>query len=242
MTTGLPKQPTIRSIVLGIALLILLIFAFFKIPDIVKYAGTALMFVPHKLGLIEMVTPEEVIPVPIAENPSSITFPSAGQYALYTDNYNLLVVHDAVIAASAAEPWIKIQSEELDARVEPIMIERGLVWYDTPFARGRPVFTFHVDQPGTYQFAHPAHRDFMYLVPDRVTGKETLITFWVLVEVALIAGIIFYTRHRRTASAREKRVKTLSDNRARVEETWKRIEKQKEEKQRDEDRPYWKKR
>jgi hypothetical protein len=222
MTTGLPNQPTIRSIVLGIALLIIAILAFVRIPDIVKYAGTALMYVPAKLGIIEMVMPQDVIPLPIAKNPSSITFPSPGQYALYTNNYNLLVIHDAIIA-SESEPWAKIQSEELDAQVELTMIERGLAWYDTPFARGRPIFTFTVDQPGTYEFIHPARPDNMYLVPDVITGKEFFIGFVVFMEVVIVVGAVLFARRRQITTRRQKRKETLEQNRERVEQTWTKI-------------------
>jgi len=241
MTTGLPKPPTFRSIFLGIALSIIALLAFFRIADVVKYTGTALMYVPAKLGLIDMVTPKDVIPLPLEENPSLVTIPSPGQYAMYLNNYDMLVVHDAIVARDA-DPWMKLQSEDLDTQVELILIGRGLTWYDTPFARGRPVVTFTIDQPGTYQFTHPARPDNMYLVPDTITGKESLITFWVLAEIALICGVVFYIVRRRTASIREQRIKTQAENRARVESTWKRIEKRAEEKRRDEDQPYWKKR
>jgi len=241
MTTGLPKQPTIRSILFGIILFVVALLAFFRIPDVVKYTGAALMFVPSRLGLIGMVMPKDVIPLPLEKNPSLITISSPGQYVMYLNNYDMLVVHDA-IAAGDSEPWMKLQSEELNTQIELTLIGRGLAWYDTPFARGRPVVRFTVDQPGTYQFTHPARKDYMYLVPDTVTGRESLITFWVLAEIALVGGVVFYIVRRRTQSAREKRIKTQAEKRARVEDTWKRIEKRKEEKQREEDRPYWKKR
>lgn len=240
MTAGLPEQPTFRSIFLGIALFIIALLAFFRIADVVKYTGTVLMYVPSRLGLIDMVTPKDVIPLPLEENPSLITIPAAGQYVMYLNNYDMLVVHDAVVA-SDTKPWMKLHSENLDTQVKLTLIGRGLTWYDTPFARGRPVVTFKIDQPGIYQFTHPVRQDFMYLVPDTMTGKESRITFWVLAEIALIGGVIFYIFRRRTASAREQHLRILAGNRARVEDTWKRIEKRKEEKQRDEDQPYWKK-
>jgi hypothetical protein len=218
--TGLPKQPTIRSIVLGIALLILAILAFVRIPDIVKYAGTVLMYVPAKLGVIDMVLPKDVMALPIDKNPSSITFSSPGKYALYSDNYNLLVIHDAILA-SGSEPWVKIQTE--DVQVEMTMIERGLVWHDTPFARGRPIFTFTVDQPGTYEFIHPARPDNMYLVPDVSTGKEIFIGFVVFIEVVMIVGAVLFARRRRIATSRRKRKEVLEQNRERVEQTWTKI-------------------
>lgn len=241
MTTGLPKPPTFRSILFGIVLFIIALLAFLRIADVVKYTGTALMYIPAKLGLIDMVMPKDVIPLPLAENPSMITIPSPGQYVMYLNNYDMLVVHDAIVARDS-EPWMILQPEDLDTQIELTLIGRGLAWYDTPFARGRPVVTFTIDEPGTYQFTHPARKDNMYLVPDAVTGKESLITFWVLAEIALIGGVIFYIVRKRTVTRREQRVKTQAENRARVEDTWKRIEKRKEEKQKDEDQPYWKKR
>jgi hypothetical protein len=138
MTTDLPKPPTFRSILLGIALLVIAILAFLRMPDVVKYTGAALMFVPAKLGLIETVEPQQVLRLSLAENPSSVMIPSPGRYVLYIDNYDLLVVHDAVVAGNSA-PWIKIQSQDLGGPVEVTLLERGLAWYDTPFARGRPV-------------------------------------------------------------------------------------------------------
>lgn len=239
--SGLPKQPTITSILLGIALFIAALLAFLRIPDVIKYTGTALMFVPAKLGLIEIVMPDDVIPLPLAKNPSMITIPSPGKYAMYLNNYDMLVVHDAVVRRDS-EPWMKIQTEDLDTEVKLTLVERGLVWYDTPFARGRPVVVFTIDQPGTYQFTHPARQDYMYLVPDTVTGNEFWIKFWVLIELLLVCGVIFYIFRRRTASIREQRKKIRADNRARVDDTWKQIEKQAENKRREEDQPYWKKR
>ena len=122
------------------------------------------------------------------------------------------------------------------------MIDRGLAWYDTPFARGRPIFTFWVDQPGTYEFVHPARKDNMYLVPDTVTGQESLITFWVVAEISLVAALLYYVYRKRNAGRRQRRSDVLAQNRARVQDTWRKIEKQTEEKRKEEDLPYWKKR
>ena len=241
MTTGLPKPPSIGSIVLGIFLAILAFLAFLRLSDVVKFAGAALMYVPAKVGLIDMVKPQDVIPLPLAENPSSITIPSPGSYILYLNNYDLLAIHDAVVAAHGRS-WIKFQSEELGSEVDITLIGRGLAWYDTPFAPGRPVVTFKIDQPGVYQVIHSARPDTAYLVPDTLTGKESIITFWVLVEVAVIGAVVFYFVRRRTASRREQRINIREQNRARVKSTWERIEKRAEEKRKEEDRPYWKKR
>jgi len=240
MTTGLPKKPTFSSIFIGIALFFILLLAFLRISDVVKFGGTALMFVPARLGLIDMAMPKDVIPLPLEKNPSSITISSPGNYVMYLNNYDLLIVHDAV-AEKGSDPWLKIQSEELDSQVELTMIKRGLSWYDSPFAPGRPVVTFTIKQPGTYQFIHPSRKDFMYLLPDYVTGKESSINFWVLVEIVLIGGLAFYFFRRRAQYTRTQRLKIQADNRARVEDTWKKIEERREQEKIDEDKPHWKK-
>ena len=238
---GLPKPPTIRSILFGIALFIVAFLAFLRLPDVIKYTGAALMYVPARLGLIDMVRPEDVIPFPLSENPCSITFPSPGRYLMYLGNLDLLVVHDAVVE-SDADPWLKIQPENEVAEIEITLIRRGLAWYDTPFAAGRPVATFTLNQPGIYRITHPTRPDSAYIVPDTLTGKESRITFWVLAELTLIGGVVYYTVRKRTASGRQQRVNVRAQNRARVEATRKRIEKRTEEKQREEDQPHWKRR
>ena len=240
MTTGLPKQPTIGSILAGIGLVVLAFLAFLRLPDVVKFSGAVLMFAPARLGLIDMVTPKDVIAFPLTENPSTITIPSPGRYLLYVNNYELLVVHDAVVEGNS-DPWIKIQPENLDSQVELSLIGRGLAWYDTPFVPGRPVVTFHIDRPGTYRIVHPVRPDIANIVPDTITGKESWITFWVLVELILIGGAVYFSVRKRSATRRRQRLKLQAENRARVEDTWRRIEKKAEDKRKEEDLPYWKK-
>jgi hypothetical protein len=242
MSNGLPKQPTFRSIALGIVLFVIVLVAFLRIPDVIKFSGAAIMFVPAKLGLIDMPMPKDVVPLPLDQNPSEITFTSPGQYMMYLNIYDLLVVHDAVVAKNS-DSWMKIQSEDLGTNIALTFIGRGLAWYDTPFAPGRPVVTFTIDQPGTYQFTHPARPlQYMYLVPDTVTGNETWITFWMLAEIVLIVGVVIYIVRKRTATRRRQQVNIQAQNRARVESTWNRIDERKKEKQREDDQPHWKKR
>jgi hypothetical protein len=230
MTTGLPKPPTCLSIGLGISLLILSLLAFFRIPDIVKSTGMVLMFVPAKLGIIDMVIPRDVVPQSIERNPSTITISKPGHYLFYTDNYDLLVINDA-IAGSDAKPWLNMQLAESGTKVEVTMVERGLSIFDTPFAHGRPVLMFTITEPGTYQMMHPTRPgDYLYLVPDVTTGKETLITFVIVVEIALLGSVIIILVRRRTAPSRQLRKEAQANNRARFERTWqKRHPKQEEE-------------
>jgi len=241
MTTGIPKQPSIGSIVAGIALVIVAFLAFLRLSDVVKYSGAALMYIPAKLGLIDMVMPGDVIPIPLAENPTLINIPSPGRYIVYLGNLDLLSVHDAVFEGNS-DPWIRIQpaSQEIDLKIT--LIGRGLAWYDTPFAMGRPVAMFKIDQPGTYKVLHPTRPDNAYVVPDTLTGNESTITFWVITEILLIAWIAYIIVRRRTASRRQQRIDLREQNRARVEESRKRMQEKAEEKRKEEDLPHWKKR
>ena len=220
MIAGLPKPPTCLSIGLGISLFILSFLALFRIPDIVKSTGLMLMFIPAKLGFIDVVMPLDVVPHSIDRNPSTITISEPGQYFFYTDNYDLLVINDA-IAGTDAKPWLNMQSTESGVKVEVTMVERGLSIFDTPFAHGRPVLMFTIAEPGTYLMMHPTRPgNYLFLVPDLTTGKENLILFVIAVEVVLVGIVIIIMVRRRTASSRQLQKEMQANNRARVERTW----------------------
>jgi len=223
MTTGYPKQPSCSSIGLGISLFVLAIIAFFYIPDIVKYTGMALMYIPAKLGIIEMITPVDVVSISIDQSPSIVTISNPGRYAFYTNNLDLLEINDA-IAGTDAKPWLNMRAIETDKNIDLTMVERGLSFFDTPFARGRPVLLFTIAEPGTYRMQHPTRPgNYIYIVPDVTTGKETYIIFVVFVEMVIFGGSVLYTFRKRIAASRQKRRDELEKNRARVERTWKKI-------------------
>lgn len=197
MNSGLPPQPTIRAILGGIALLVILILAVWNIPIISKYIGATLTFIPSQLGLFQVVSRNEVMPVDMHSNPTSITFTKPDRYLIYTDDYDLLVVNDAIVAVNG-KPWINIQSES----GEPIhvsLIERGMAIYDTPFARGRPVASFKIIYSGVYTLVHPRKPINIYIVPDYLSGSEGKITFFICLEIVIVVlAILFFSRKRHT--------------------------------------------
>ena len=76
-------------------------------------------------------------------------------------------------------------------------ILRGLMPFDSPFAEGRPVLRFSIDEPGLYHLSFPTPPGgSVYFVPDTTTGKEWLIWLVYLGEVGLILGVPgwFYIR------------------------------------------------
>jgi len=190
MTIGTPPPPTYRSIFGGIAVVVLLLMGFMFLGNIVKYVGATFTFIPAKLGLIQAVTRAELIPVDFSKSPTSFTIKKPGRYMLFTDNYDLLVINDAVLAANS-KPWLKIRSVSNDnEEINITMIERGLTIYDTPLASGRPTVAFEITEPGEYTITHPTRPTSIYIVPDYVSGQEGLINFLILVQVVVLIVVI----------------------------------------------------
>ncbi len=160
---------------------------FALLPNLVKWVGAALTFVPSRLGLVQVVSPAEVIAVDISSSPSNVAITRAGEYALFTANYDLLSINEFVLAAKA-KPWFKL-ADAAGNQVPVTLIERGLALYDTPFAPGRPVARFQVPLAGAYSMTHPRRPDFVYVVPDYTHGEEGAIGLYMLAQaVGLIAG------------------------------------------------------
>jgi hypothetical protein len=198
---GLPPQPTLRHIFGGIALAIILVLAFLNIHIIFKYVGAALTFIPSRLGLFQVVSRSEVMPVDFHTNPTAVTFSKPGRYLLYTDDQDLLMVNDAIIA-SKGKPWINLHSESGEP-VQVHLIDRGMAIYDTPWASGRPVVSFEILQAGVYTIAHPSKPIDIYFVPDYVSGREGRITFYVCLEIVIVGlAIWFFLFIRRTEKNR----------------------------------------
>jgi hypothetical protein len=179
---------------------VLLCTAFFALPNLVKWGGAVFTFLPAQLGLIDVVAPAEVRPVHMGQNPTAITFDQPGKFALFTQNFDLLVINDAVVAAHS-KPWIKVVAS--DGREVPVtLVERGMSFFDTPFAKGRPVALFEITEPGTYNMRHPTRDDFTYIVPDYTFGREGWIIFWMLLQLAIVAAGAWYWMRKRNPPLR----------------------------------------
>jgi len=185
---GEPPSPTFRSIFGGIALGIVLLLAFFNLPVLVKYTGAVLTFIPGKLGLIQVVKSNEVISVDFAASPTTIAFKKPGNYALYTDNYDLLIIHDAIVE-SGGKAWLKIETE-IGENIDIKLISRGMAFYDTLLAKGRPVAIFTIAKPGAYIMKHPTRPTTAYVVPDYTSGNENWIKFLLIAELVILVIVI----------------------------------------------------
>jgi hypothetical protein len=194
MTQGLPPKPTCFSIVSGILLAIAVLAAFAFLPNIVKWVGAVFTFVPGQLGLIDVVTPDEVMPVDMIASPTEIEFVRAGEYAVFTANMDLLTIHEAVLDAKA-KPWFRLADSD-EQLIAVTLVERGLALYDTPLAAGRPVALFEIPAAGTYTMTHPRREDFVYVVPDTTTGNEGAIGAYMVAQAIALGFGGWYLRRK----------------------------------------------
>jgi hypothetical protein len=186
MTTPLPPPPRIRSIVLGILVTAVLVAVLFSASSVVKWLGAPFLIVPRALGMIGSYGPREIVEIPMGSPPTVVTFPHAEAYAVYVSDLRLLQVAD-VIEASGAPPWLVVQRADSGASIPLETVGRGLLPFDEPRVSGRPVYTFTIDQPGTYVMSHPRSVSSIYFVPNRVIGKETLLGWAAAIQLALLA-------------------------------------------------------
>lgn len=217
MVTEQPyRPPSIRAIVAGVIIFTALLIVLCSLSEVVKLVGSPFLYIPARLGLIQRVTRDQVRALDLASGSTVLDFTPAGRYAVFTIDYDLLVLTDGLLSAHAA-PWLRLKSQETGKSVAVSFIERGLRPYDTPFARGRPIFTFYIEAPGRYVMTYPARNATIFIVPDYTTGKEKTIALAYFLQIAVIGaflGGLFYPRLRRywiyqreiAAERRQKRI------------------------------------
>jgi len=213
-------NPRLRNILLGILAATILLILFGFLGDIVKWTGAALLFLPARLGLIHQATTNEVLPADFSTSPTPVFFPQAGQYALYTSDYDLLVITDTLIE-SGGPPWLIITSSD-GKRLPVTFITRGLRPYDTPLAKGRPIYTFGIPSAGTYTIVHPTRPLVtVYFVRDYVSGQESLHASLLLIESLGLIGLVFYFNSRRHGQKQRRLRAERAQKRQQVEAFWK---------------------
>jgi len=212
MTKGTFRPPQLLTIGLGIALFILFLIALCSLSQGVKWAGSVLLFLPDRLGLVRTVRPAEIFEFDTTRSPAHVVFTRAGLYQVFTSDYDLLVISDQ-LAQSDAPPWITITNADSGAAAVVTYITRGLLPYDTPHASGRPVLEVEIPEPGDYVLDYPTRPAEMSMVPDYVTGHEALIYTAFAAQLLILAlpvAILLYRREQRTwRQSHEKRVRSI---------------------------------
>jgi hypothetical protein len=193
--------PSLRSILLGVVLaVVLVIWVFAYLPDTIKIAGDVLLLIPEQLGLVQRVHAGEVHVMSLANPQATIRIPKAGRYAVYTGDLDLLERIGLV-----AKPLLEVVSQPAGQAVELSFVRRGLRPYDTPRAKGRPIYRFAIQQPGFYQVTYLGRSiaAVVSIAPDYATGKESTITLAYVLQVGLLVllpGAVYYRRRKVTKS------------------------------------------
>ena len=143
------------------------------------------MYIPYELGFIEQVHPDDVKTITVTAESSLIEFSEEGHYFTYGDNGYVPG------REPTSPPWLLIQEQGTEQNIVVQHVLRGLRPYDTPVIEGRPVFSFEIEQPGTYEFARIGFPDptTINIVPDYTTGHEGFLLASFLTQVILICFI-----------------------------------------------------
>ncbi len=192
------RPATVRAILTGVIALMLLCVFSWSLGAVIKWVGAPFLLLPDALGLARQVQRQEIMPFDLNVSPNAVTLPAAGRYAIYIGAVEVLEVTDQIMA-SGADPWLSVKSLA-NGRAQPVeFIRRGMAPFDTPFAPGRPVMTFTVPAAGRYELTHMRRLATAAIVPDYVTGQESLLWTLYAVQLALVVGVpalLYYQRHR----------------------------------------------
>jgi hypothetical protein len=135
--------------------------------------------------------------------PDLVSFAEPGRYALYTGDYDLLTITDA-IKEGDKPPWLTIKSPDTGQQLSMEYVDRGMRIYDSHVAPGRPVMTWIIPRSGFYLMEHTRRPALIGIARDYLTGNEGRIAAVFAVETALIAApfiILFGGRYWRKREA-----------------------------------------
>jgi len=211
--------PRLRSIVLGILLFAILLMLVCGLSNLVKLAGAPFLWIPSAIGLVQPLHSEDIAVLDLGDSPNLVDISEPGLFSVYTDDYDLLMM-SIQLEDSQAEPWLSVVRMEDGVPVELAYVERGLRPYDTPFAKGRPIFTFRLESPGRYALTHPVRPAAISMLPDYTTGKERTLAAAYLVQLLLLAApvaVLFYRRYEPGWRARREERRRM---RERVDAWW----------------------
>lgn len=186
MTVKGYESPSLRNIFIGILAFVVLLAALCNLPNALKLVGNVFLFVPAQLGLIQRVRPAEVHTIDLTSpSPAVFEITKAGRYAIYTDDYDLLMGN---VLNGTASLQVKSQASGEQIKVQPVT--RGAGPFDTALAPGRPILVFDLPAPGRIEIAYFFRYATIAIVPDYVTGKEPLIVFLTIVQIAILLALV----------------------------------------------------
>jgi disulfide bond formation protein DsbB len=214
------KSPTLRNILVGILIFIVIILLFSSLGNMVKTIGYILMIVPSQMGFYPLTAAGDIVAVDLGSSPTDLTFIHSGPYQVFADDYDLLNI-TLQLEQAQGPPWLVVQSRSSGANIPVDYMRRGLSLYDTPYAAGRPIFFLEIPSPGIYQLNHPRRPATIYFVPDETTNYAGTILFSFIVEIALLVGLVLFV-YRWRRQAQYARIREIEQRtRERAEQFWK---------------------
>jgi len=223
MFTEAPHQPPrFRNILAGAVAFGLLLTMVWQLSAVTKCFGFVLLYLPAQLGIVRQATPQGIQQIQAA-GWVTITVANPGSYHIYLDSYDFLQQTDADLL-TGKPPWLLIQEIPSHEALAVAYITRGLRLYDTPFAGGRPAFSVNITHPGEYRVS-ARKAAALWLVPNYITGQETLMTLAIIIELAalvILSSGLWYWSHRRQYAARDVQRQRHDERRAQAEAFWKR--------------------
>jgi hypothetical protein len=125
------------------------------------------------------------------QSPVDVQLQRTGEYAVYTRDIDLLIITDQILEADG-NPWFNIINQSSGEKVKVNFVHRGLIPFDSALAKGRPVYTFDIQNPGSYQFSFPRRYATIYVLPDNIVGNEGTVIFWAAIQLMILAFPISY--------------------------------------------------
>ena len=201
------QTPKFRTIVIAFVIFIGLLAALWNIDQVIKQTGDVFLFIPSKLGLVQRVTPEE-----ISVSNSEITLEiKSGKYFIYAGFNSMIPIRLKTNNGVS----MGMKSQTTGEQITVLTVERGIRPYDTPLAKGRPIFKFEITTPDKYEISFDRNSYYsggiFTVVPDYTTGKETVITIAYAIQIAILIvlfGIFYYPVYQR----KQVRIKNIKAN------------------------------
>lgn len=209
--------PKVRNIILGILICGLCLVFIGYLADFTKWCGYVMLYLPARLGMLSQVSPSQIQTTDFSTSPTEIYFSTPGTYVVYTAHLDLLMISDRILE-EGFQPWLRILQIYNGQEVKIETIDRGLMPYDTPFAKGRPIYFFKISQAGKYQMLHPtypgakvafAQYEFHH---NEVTSRSVLV-----IEVLFLFVLSATIYYHHLVNSRSKRLSLQNQNRQRAE-------------------------
>lgn len=210
------RAPTTRSTVIAVtAFVVLVVVTVFWLPDVIKATGAVFLVVPQRLGLVRQVMPGEVQAIDLFVREQQVTLTQPGRYFVY---YDFPFVADRTVYFTwDSPPRLMMTLHGTGERTTMTEVKRGLRPYDTPFARGRPIYGFEIEQAGTYHLIHPHRPVMVSFVPDYTTGRESVLAWSIGMQFGVILAVICGLLYRRRRRRQRLLVETVGPKSARAE-------------------------